>query len=150
MLSPNEPDSGSAAICERSVNRFAISDSGCETRTDSDAGTSVLLKADGMLHRVELTEIRFIESKGDYLSVNTDRRTYFVHSTMKSMQESLPVNEFMRIHRSYTVRIDRIERIRSRSLHIDGSTLPVGVTYRSDVLKSLRETRLADTTKSRV
>ncbi len=108
-----------------------------ESRTDH-----VTLKADGSVHRVPYARIQYIEAQGDYLSVKTDDRSYFVHGTMKAMHASLPTHEFIRIHRSYVVRRDRIERIRATSLEVAGSKLPVGVTYKSAVRLSLNPPRL--------
>ncbi|MCS3668037.1 DNA-binding LytR/AlgR family response regulator [Salinibacter ruber] len=90
------------------------------------------------LVRVRLADIQYVEAKGDYMLVHTASERHMVHATMKKIEERLPVGAFMRVHRSYLVRIDQVERIEGDRLLIGGTQIPVGPTYRETLLERIR------------
>lgn len=105
-------------------------------RPPDDEG--LFVKADGRYSRLTLAEIEWIEAQGDYLFIKTARRKYFVHGTMKAMMDKLPTQDFIRVHRSYIVRMDKVEDIAPTSIVITGETLPVGATYRDALLERIK------------
>ncbi len=90
------------------------------------------------LVRVRLADIQYVEAKGDYMLVHTASERHMVHATMKKIEERLPAGAFMRVHRSYLVRIDQVERIEGDRLLIGGTQIPVGPTYRETLLERIR------------
>ncbi|WP_251961203.1 LytR/AlgR family response regulator transcription factor [Salinibacter ruber] len=90
------------------------------------------------LARVRLADIQYVEAKGDYMLVHTAAERHMVHATMKKIEERLPAGAFMRVHRSYLVRIDQVERIEGDRLLIGGTQIPVGPTYRETLLERIR------------
>ncbi|MCS3863236.1 DNA-binding LytR/AlgR family response regulator [Salinibacter ruber] len=90
------------------------------------------------LVRVRLADIQYVEAKGDYMLVHTAAERHMVHATMKKIEERLPAGAFMRVHRSYLVRIDQVERIEGDRLLIGGTQIPVGPTYRETLLERIR------------
>jgi DNA-binding LytR/AlgR family response regulator len=59
-----------------------------------------------------------------------------IHSTLKTLEEKLP-DAFARVHRSFIVRIDRIKDIEDTTLVIDGKVVPIGASYRDDLMRRL-------------
>ena len=74
---------------------------------------------------------------GDYVKVHTAQKFHVLHSTLKSIEEKLPLNKFLRIHRSYIVSIQKIDFIQDGIISIGKSTIPVAETYRSVLNKRL-------------
>lgn len=75
--------------------------------------TSVFIKADGVLLKVELDDILYVEGMKDYVMfhLGSRRQPVVTHLTMKAAEEMLPYGRFMRIHRSFIVALDRIDSI---------------------------------------
>ncbi|MCR4860674.1 MAG: LytTR family DNA-binding domain-containing protein [Bacteroidales bacterium] len=75
--------------------------------------TSVFVKTDGQLRKVEFSDIRYVEGMKDYVLLHlcSERRPIVTHITMKAVEELLPAASFMRVHRSFIVALDRIESI---------------------------------------
>ena len=90
------------------------------------------------LVRVRLADIQYVEAKGDYMLVQTASGRHMVHATMKKIEERLPAGAFVRVHRSYLVRIDQVERIEGDRLLMGGAQIPVGPTYRETLLERIR------------
>ncbi len=96
---------------------------------DADSPDHVFLKVDRRLIRVHLSDIQWIEAQGDYMMVQAGPKRYLIHSTLKELDEKLPSDQFVRVHRSYIVRIDQIKDIEDTTLVIDGEVIPIGGSY---------------------
>lgn len=102
--------------------------------------TSVLfLKADKKIHRVELKDIHYIEAIGDYMKVVTDSGQLIINETMKKLQEELPERSFIRVHKSFIISRDRIKYIEGNYVQVEDKSIPIGATYRNDVLASIEK-----------
>lgn len=97
----------------------------------------VFVKTEGRLVKLDLATIRWIEAQGDYVMIHTAHRRHLVHSTMKGMQARLPADAFARVHRSYIVRLNQIADIADASIVIDRKVIPIGASYRNDLLRRL-------------
>ncbi len=117
---------------ERVLARAA---SGPEPVTAEDPNT-LFVKADGRLVRIDLREVAWIEAQKDYALFHTDAGDRLVHTTMKALEERLP-DAFVRVHRSFLVRLDRIGDVEDTSLVIERKVIPVGATYRAPLLARL-------------
>ena len=92
------------------------------------------------MKKIYLDEILVIESLKDYLKINTTTNKYIIHQTLISFTEQLPPNKFIRIHRSYTISIDKIETIEGNSVEIGGIRYTIGRTYIDQVKKIILNT----------
>lgn len=92
----------------------------------------LFVKSDYKLIRIDLDRIVYIESIKDYIKIHVkDAEQPIVSlSTLKAIEEKLPVHEFLRIHRSFIIGIDKIDAIGRNSLHIGGTEIPVGDLYK--------------------
>ena len=72
-----------------------------------------------------INNIRWIEAMGDYVKVVTKSRNYMILSTMKSFLTKLPENQFIRIHKSYIVNLEKVINFSPRNVNIDGELLPL-------------------------
>ncbi len=119
----------------RAVNRCK---SILESQIDpGNAPGHVFVKSEGKLIKLVLKEIEWIEAKGDYVLIHTPKQDYFIHSTMKRLSERLGTAEFVRVHRSFIVRLDQIFDIEDGSIRIGNKIIPVGASFEDALLKRL-------------
>ncbi|GAA3955885.1 response regulator [Chitinophaga oryziterrae] len=91
----------------------------------------VFIRDNGVLKRVKIDEILFLEAMGDYVKLHTPQKYYAIHTTLKAVEEKLPPGRFMRVHRSYIVALDKIEAIEDGTIVILKNAVPVADAYRS-------------------
>lgn len=89
--------------------------------------------------KVVLGQIKWIEALGDYVKLVTDDGTVLVLSTMKAFIQRLPQNKFVRIHKSYTVNIERIDRFNSTSVEVAGIRIPLSRLRKNNLEQALSE-----------
>lgn len=95
---------------------------------------SIFVKIDKKkLQKIELDKIVLIESLKDYIRIKTDLGKYIIHKTLSSFTEELPADKFIRIHRSFTVAIDRIDSVEGNSIEIQGERFTIGRSYINEV-----------------
>jgi DNA-binding LytR/AlgR family response regulator len=97
----------------------------------------VFVKDNGVLRKIPIDEIFYLEAMGDYVKIFTAQKFHIVHSTLKSIEEKLPSKKFMRVHRSYIVSINKIDYIEEGTINIKGVAIPVADAYRSALTSRL-------------
>lgn len=105
-------------------------------KTDSSATPEyIFVNADYKLVKITLADIIYIEGLKDYIKIHLKSTPNPVVTRMpvKTIEEQLPENRFIRIHKSYIVSISFITSIRKSSVYIDSLELPLGDTYRDAV-----------------
>ena len=109
-----------------------------ENKSSNDAGL-IFVKTGGRLVKVALNEVLYVEALKDYVIINTVSSRYTIHSTMKDIEKKLGSVDFVRVHRSFIARLDKIQSIDSQSVILENNkkTLPVGGSYKDDVLVKL-------------
>jgi DNA-binding LytR/AlgR family response regulator len=95
---------------------------------------SIFIKADSVLHQLMLTDILWVEASADYIKVHTIDKMLVALSTMKTIETKLPEGLFARVHRSYIVNLQRIERIDLASIYIGSKSIPIGNIYRESMM----------------
>lgn len=106
----------------------------------SNAPQFIFVKTEHKIQKIYLDDIRYIEGLKDYISIFTPAERVITLQNMKKMEEVLPVGQFIRVHKSYIVSLDKIESIERSRIIIGDKTIPIGDTYREDFFK-LIETR---------
>ncbi len=97
-----------------------------------DSTDMMFVKANQRLVKIKYSEIYFIEALKDYVVINTLERRYTIHSTMKDIESKMPEKDFIRVHRSFIVRLDKIKEIDHSNvvLENDKKVVPVGGSYK--------------------
>lgn len=90
----------------------------------------IFLKADKKYHKINLSDILYFESLGDYVIVFTNEKKIVTKERISNLAESLPANHFMQIHRGYIISIRKIESVGAGFVEIAGKKLPVGRNYK--------------------
>ncbi len=96
------------------------------------------IKTEGKLVRLNNDDVLYIESMGDYVRFVTTARKYIVHNTIKALEEKMNRKEFMKIHRSFIVNIQKVENIRENFLFIKGIELPISKAHKADVIQRIK------------
>lgn len=105
-----------------------------------DAGQEILfVKANSKLVKILLKDIYYVEALKDYVIINTQYARYTVHSTMKDIEKKLGTTQFIRVHRSFICRIDKIQAIENQNVVLENEkkVIPIGGSYREDLLSKL-------------
>jgi DNA-binding LytR/AlgR family response regulator len=97
----------------------------------------VFIKDNGVLKRISVDDILYLEAMGDYVKVHTPQKFHVLHSTLKSIEEKLPGSKFTRVHRSYIVSLNKIDFIQEGIITIGKASVPVADTYRSILNKRI-------------
>jgi DNA-binding LytR/AlgR family response regulator len=101
------------------------------------AADALFLKVDTQLIRVPVKDILYLESKKDDVRVYTTGDEYLCHLTLTEITARLPAEKFLRLHRSYTVALDKIGLVKDNCVHIHGKTLPVSRELRMELKRRL-------------
>jgi DNA-binding LytR/AlgR family response regulator len=87
--------------------------------------------------RIFLDEILYIESLKDYIRVTAKNKSILTKFPLWQIEELLAKNNFMRVHRSFIVSKDKIEAFSATDIEINGKQIPIGRSYKDEVIASL-------------
>jgi len=97
----------------------------------------IFIRDSNIVRRLKLEDILFAEAMGDYVKLYTPQKFYAIHTTLKTVEERLPVSTFIRVHRSYIVALTKIDTIQDGALIINGKPVPVADAYRATLNKRM-------------
>lgn len=97
------------------------------------ANSFLYFRADRKMVKVFFNDILFIEALKDYIKIVTQNKTIITKYVLTTLAELLPADEFLRIHKSYIVAINKIESYNADSIQVAKHELPIGRLYKYDV-----------------
>lgn len=99
----------------------------------------IFVKNNTQLIKLRATDVLYIEALKDYVNIVTNDKKYMIHSTMKAINEKMPSRDYVRIHRSYIVRMEKIHKIDHSDLFMEDidKSFPIGGSYRNDLLRKI-------------
>lgn len=103
-----------------------------------EAANTVFIKVDSLLVNFDLKEVNHIEAYGDYVKIHTDKKTFVVHIKLRTMEDTLPERDFVRVHRSFIVRIDKIKNIDTSNLLVGNKIIPISNSYRPVLFEKIQ------------
>lgn len=95
----------------------------------------LFVKVDGKQVKINPEEIYFIEGLSDYIRIHLQNERLIVLDNLKDFIQKLPANDFMRIHKSYIIQLDKIKSIDGNMMYHGLGSTPIGETYRNEVKK---------------
>ncbi len=105
--------------------------------TKDDEGDHIFIKSNLKKLKIFTSRIKWIEAYGDYVRVVTEDDSHLVLSTMKAFEKDLSENKFVRVHKSYIINIDKIERFNSKFAEIGSTKIPLSRNKKEDLIKAL-------------
>jgi DNA-binding LytR/AlgR family response regulator len=98
----------------------------------------VFIKTDNRMQKVNFAEILFVEGLGNYVTIHTTKVKFITLLNVKDLEENLPSEMFMRVHRSYIISLGKIEFVEGNQVFLDKDTsIPLGETYKNQLWAAL-------------
>ena len=119
-----------------SKNKFDLTE---VTNITKESKDFIFVKSKSRLIKLNIVDIYYIEALKDYVVINTNTTRYTIHSTMKDIQEKMPSEFFIRVHRSFIIRLDKISQIEMPNIILEENKkiIPIGGSYKDDLYKRL-------------
>lgn len=106
--------------------------------TDVKEEGFIFIRDSNTVRRLELKDILYLEAQGDYVKIYLQGQSYNIHSTLKSVEDKLPANIFLRVHRSFIINVSKIDTLEGGTLIINQSLVPVSDAYRAALNKRMQ------------
>lgn len=100
---------------------------------------AIFVRHEGSLVKVKFNEMLWMKGEGNYTNIVLKTGTLIVRNILKDFEKSLPSDQFVRIHKSYIVRIDEINSINMKEVIVGKDPVPVGRTYYQMLLNGIQK-----------
>jgi len=120
----------------KAIDRFFSTET--ITKTEEEIINSVSVKVDSYFVDIELDQLLYAQSFGNYVKLHTTKKTYLASITTSEFEKCLPEKSFMRIHKSYIVALDKIDATEKDLVIIKDEKLPIGITYKRELTDRLK------------
>jgi len=123
-----------------SFERFKTAVEKVKDNSENHEAKHLSIRADYKLHKINFDTIQLIEGLDDYIKIHLkDSTKITARSSMKSIMEKLSEKDFIRVHRSFIVPVSDIKTIVNKNIHIAEFIIPIGETYKDEVMKILNK-----------
>jgi len=122
----------------------AMPTSATKEKQNGESNSFLYFRAERKMVKVFFHEILYVEGLKDYIRIVTDNKTIVTKYVLSTLEEMLPANEFLRIHKSYIVAIYKIDSYNADTIHIAKHELPIGRLYKFDVNRVLNASSAID------
>ena len=95
------------------------------------------VKCDGKLERVVYDELIYVESMSNYVTLYTTNKKLIVYLTMKGIQEKLPADKFLQVHKSYLINTSKVTTIDGRMINLGDINISIGLSFYDEVMEKL-------------
>ncbi len=119
----------------QAVNKATARAAPKNTRSNEVAEQRFFIKGDKTYHQVNTADIKYIEAFGNYTKMFFTDGFLLCHEGISAYADILPADQFMRVHKSFVVAIAKIDRIQGNILVLGESEVPIGQTYRREVVR---------------
>lgn len=105
--------------------------------TVSQGDDCIFVKTESRLQKIVVSDILYVEGQGDYLRIITRTMKIMTLQNFKKLEAVLPASNFVRVHKSYLIALDKIENISKNRIKIGDKLIPVSDSYRSTLFDML-------------
>ena len=137
LLKPVELERFQKAVEKACDYLLLLSEKSQKSQLENVNRNHIFVKSDRRFYRILFEDILFIEGLKDYVIMHTGERKIITKTTLKSMQEQLPTDIFMRVNKSYIVNLNRIESFDANDIFIGKHELSIGNMYRDAFLDKM-------------
>jgi len=122
----------------KALNKSMIFIDLAEKKISPPVNTYIFVKADNKIHKVELSDIHYIESLKDYVKIHISTGNLVVYSSLKSFEQKLPSNLFFRIHQSYIIALKHIKSLSGDTIDLTNKvSLPLSKSRKTELYNIL-------------
>lgn len=108
-------------------------------KAESSSDSFVYFKVDKKMIKTRMADILYIESIKDYVKVKTDEKDIITQQKISYLEESLPKDQFLRIHRSFIINLNKVDAYTATDVELGKHHIPIGRNYKNDVSKILSQ-----------
>lgn len=119
-----------------SLHQSSLSIEDAKPKSDSNS-KDFYINIDRRLIKIDIASVNIVEAKGDYIHIKTEGKNYVVHSTLKKIEDKLPQNLFLKVHRSFIINTKKIIDIEDNSVLIGKDVVPVSRSNKPELMKRL-------------
>jgi DNA-binding LytR/AlgR family response regulator len=98
---------------------------------------SIVIKENKRYYKIDMSQIFYLKAFGDYVRIFTDEKTYITKERLTTMASTL-TSDFMQVHRSFIINLDRVDYLEGNFVMVGGSQIPVSESYRTGLLNRLK------------
>ena len=120
--------------------KFPTKETSQTQKTEVNKDDFITVKDGTKIHKIQYPDLLYIEGQREYVTFHTTQKNITALYVLKNLEDILPKDRFIRVHKSYIVAIRYIEMIEGNMLKIKGETIPIGGNYRNDLLDRLNST----------
>jgi DNA-binding LytR/AlgR family response regulator len=95
------------------------------------------VKCNGKHEKIAWQELLFVEAADNYILIHLSGRKLMIYQTLKSMENLLPATDFMKVHKSYIIALDKVTRLEGQVLIIEKFRIPISRNYKDLVRERL-------------
>ena len=110
-----------------------------ETSSNEKIFNYFFVKCDNRLEKIFFDDVLYIEGMSNYVIIYTRQKKLISYMTLKGLEENLPSNEFLQIHKSYIISISKIDNLNVNEVNIAGKSLPISRNYKDVVMNSISD-----------
>jgi DNA-binding LytR/AlgR family response regulator len=111
------------------------------TSKEKPTAEYIFIKSDNKLIKVYYEDILFVEALQNYVAVHTRDKKYITYLTIKGVEDNLPADRFLKIHKSYIVSLARIDSIEGNEVRIGAHSIPISRTSKEEVMEKILQNR---------
>lgn len=97
----------------------------------------ITVKSDRRIYQISISDILFVESCGDYVTIHCTDKKLMVHGTMKSWEEKLKGSSFLKVHRTTIINLQRVDHIEGNQIQIGQHKIPVSDQFKEELLERM-------------
>jgi DNA-binding LytR/AlgR family response regulator len=112
-----------------------------KTKSAGAQPSKITVKSDRKIYQIAVNDILFIESCGDYILLHCTDKKLTIHGTLKSWEEKLSSSQFLKVHRTIIVNLQKIDHIEGNIICVEGHKLPVSEQYKEQILTHLGQNK---------
>ncbi|TDE03611.1 LytR/AlgR family response regulator transcription factor [Flavobacterium hiemivividum] len=136
LVKPITEDRFLKAIQKANSTQLSPSSTVAKPVTEDNAN-EFYINIDRRLIKIEFATVNVVEAKGDYIHIKTEGKNYIVHSTLKKIEDKLPKDLFLKVHRSFIINTKKIIDIEDNSVLIAKDVIPISHANRPELMKRL-------------
>lgn len=121
-----------ALKAQNAISRFIYHNDTANHNSDS-----IFIKVSHQIKKVSVSSILFIKGRQNYITIYTPEEKIITLQPLKSIEEKLPSSNFIRIHKSYLIAINKIDRIENNQIIINENTIPIGQKYKEAFFRKI-------------
>ncbi|UPK66991.1 LytR/AlgR family response regulator transcription factor [Chitinophaga filiformis] len=135
LLKPIDKARLEKAINKAEAYKRLLSDETEKNIVQSNTGDFLIIKSDRRFHRLNFSDVRFIEGLKDYVVIYTGNQKLITAMNLKTIHQKMPQHLFIRVSKSYVVNTNYVDSFDHRNIYVGESEIPIGEVYKRDFFK---------------